>query len=260
VEYKDFIIILSSYKCNKDCPYCIAKIEKLPEVNEDLIKFKIQIDKLIQNKAKFKYFVLSGNGEPSYYTYEFLKEIISIVTNSGIFEDYRIQTSGNLFHNDKLFDLFQDWLIEITRVSQSYEVDSSVLHYKNDYILTQNFYNARIRLNYVLLRNLSSNINRDIKKYLIQYRNIETIALKILDTQETQDDKYTKWISENGLTYNDVDTTRFVLDTSFDYLGYEFNNHIWNHNGKQISMFSNKNYNKDKTIHNLVWYGDKLIY
>jgi len=260
VEYKDFIIILSSYKCNKDCPYCIAKIEKLPEVNEDLIKFKIQIDKLIQNKAKFKYFVLSGNGEPSYYTYEFLKEIISIVTNSGIFEDYRIQTSGNLFHNDKLFDLFQDWLIEITRESQSYEVDSSVLHYKNDYILTQNFYNARIRLNYVLLRNLSSNINRDIKKYLIQYRNIETIALKILDTQETQDDKYTKWISENGLTYNDVDTTRFVLDTSFDYLGYEFNNHIWNHNGKQISMFSNKNYNKDKTIHNLVWYGDKLIY
>ena len=260
MEYKDFIIILSSYKCNKDCPYCIAKIEKLPEVNEDLIKFKIQIDKLIQNKAKFKYFVLSGNGEPSYYTYEFLKEIISIVTNSGIFEDYRIQTSGNLFHNDKLFDLFQDWLIEITRVSQSYEVDSSVLHYKNDYILTQNFYNARIRLNYVLLRNLSSNINRDIKKYLIQYRNIETIALKILDTQETQDDKYTKWISENGLTYNDVDTTRFVLDTSFDYLGYEFNNHIWNHNGKQISMFSNKNYNKDKTIHNLVWYGDKLIY
>ena len=260
MEYKDFIIILSSYKCNKDCPYCIAKIEKLPEVNEDLIKFKIQIDKLIQNKAKFKYFVLSGNGEPSYYTYEFLKEIISIVTNSGIFEDYRIQTSGNLFHNDKLFDLFQDWLIEITRVSQSYEVDSSVLHYKNDYILTQNFYNARIRLNYVLLRNLSSNINRDIKKYLIQYRNIETIALKILDTQETQDDKYTKWISENGLTYNDVDTTRFVLDTSFDYLGYEFNNHIWNHNGKQISMFSNKNYNKDKTIHNLVWYGDKLIF
>ena len=179
MEYKDFIIILSSYKCNKDCPYCIAKIEKLPEVNEDLIKFKIQIDKLIQNKAKFKYFVLSGNGEPSYYTYEFLKEIISIVTNSGIFEDYRIQTSGNLFHNDKLFDLFQDWLIEITRVSQSYEVDSSVLHYKNDYILTQNFYNARIRLNYVLLRNLSSNINRDIKKYLIQYRNIETIELNI---------------------------------------------------------------------------------
>ena len=260
MEYKDFIIILSSYKCNKDCPYCIAKIEKLPEVNEDLIKFKIQIDKLIQNKAKFKYFVLSGNGEPSYYTYEFLKEIISIVTNSGIFEDYRIQTSGNLFHNDKLFDLFQDWLIEITRVSQSYEVDSSVLHYKNDYILTQNFYNARIRLNYVLLRNLSSNINRDIKKYLIQYRNIETIALKILDTQETQDDKYTKWISENGLTYNDVDTTRFVLDTSFDYLGYEFNNHIWDHNGKQISLFNNANYNKDKTIHNLVWYGDKLIY
>ena len=91
-------------------------------------------------------------------------------------------------------------------------------------------------------------------------RNIETITLKILDTQENKDNDYTKWISENGLTYEDVDTTRFILDTNFDYLGYEFNNHIWDHNGKQISLFSNAEYNKDKTIHNLVWYGDKLIY
>jgi len=260
MDYKDFIMILSSYKCNKNCPYCIAKIEKLPEVNEDLTKFKNQIEKFIQDKARFKYFVLSGNGEPSYYTYEFLEQIVSIITNSGIFEDYRIQTSGRLFHNDKLFYLFKDWLIEITRVSEYYDVDSSILHYKNDYTLTKNFHNARIRLNYVLLKNLSLNMNRDIKKYLIQYRNIETIALKILYTQENQDNDYTKWILENGLTYEDVDTTRFVLDTSFDYLGYEFNNHIWTHNGKQISMFSNKNYNKDKTIHNLVWYEDKLIY
>jgi len=260
LDYKDFIMILSSYKCNKDCPYCIAKIERLPGINEDLIQFKNQIDKLSQNKAKFKYFVLSGNGEPSYYTYEFLKEIVSIVTNSGIFEDYRIQTSGRLFYNDKLYKLFKDWLIEITRVSEYYDIDSSVLNYKNDYTLTKNFHNARIRLNYILLRNLSSNMNRDIKKYLIQYRNIETIALKILDTQENQDIDYTKWISENGLTYEDVDMIRFVLDTSFDYLGYEFNNHIWKHKNKQLSMFSNKDYNKDKTIHNLVWYGDKLIY
>ena len=260
MDYKDLIMILLSYKCNKDCPYCIAKIEKLPEVNEDLIQFKSQIDKFIKDKAKFKYFVLSGNGEPSYYTYEFLKEIVSIVTNSGIFEDYRIQTSGRLLYNDKLFYLFKDWLIEITRVSEYYDIDSSVLHYKNDYTLTKNFHNARIRLNYVLLKNLSSNMNRDIMKYLIQYRNIETIALKILDTQENQINDYTKWILENGLIYEDVDTIRFVLDNHFKYLNYEFNNHIWDHNGKQISLFSNAEYNKDKTIHNLVWYGDKLIY
>ena len=260
MDYKDFIMILSSYKCNKDCPYCIAKIEKLPEVNENIIQFKSKIDKLSRNKAKFKYFVLSGNGEPSYYTYEFLKEIVSIVTNSGIFEDYRIQTSGRLFHNDKLFYLLKDWLIEITRVSEYYDVDSSILHYKNDYTLTHNFHNARIRLNYILLKNLSPFINRDIKKYLIQYRNIETIALKILDTQENKDNECTEWVSENGLTYNDVDTIRFIMDNNFYYLGYEFNNHIWTHNRKQISMFSNADYNKDKTIHNSVWYGDKLIY
>ena len=260
MDYKDFIMILSSYKCNKNCPYCIAKIEKLPQVNEDLIQFKMQIDKLIQDKTRFKYFVLSGNGEPSYYTYEILKEIVLIVTNSGIFEDYRIQTSGRLFHNDKLFYLFKNWLIEITRVSEYYDIDSDILHYKNDYTLTKNFHNARIRLNYILLKNLFSNINRDIKKYLIQYRNIETIALKILDNQLNQNNDYTKWIAENGLTYNDIDAIKFILDTSFDYLGYEFNNHIWNYNGKQISMFSNAEYNKDKTIYNLVWYGGKLIY
>ena len=226
----------------------------------NIIQFKSKIDKLSRNKAKFKYFVLSGNGEPSYYTYEFLKEIVTIVTNSGIFGDYRIQTSGRLFHNDKLFYLLKDWLIEITRISEYYNVDSSVLHYNNDYTLTKNFHNARIRLNYVLLKNLSPFINHDIKKYLIQYRNIETIALKILDTQENQDNDYTKWILANGETYDDVDTIRFIMNNHFDYLGYEFNNHIWDHNGKQISMFSNKNYNKDKTIYNLVWYGDKLIY
>jgi len=253
-------MILSSYKCNKNCPYCIAKIEKLSEINEDLIKFKNQINKLVSEKAKFKYFVLSGNGEPSYYTYEILKDIVTIVTNSGIFEDYRIQTSGNLFYNNKLFDLFKDWLIEITRVGESYDVDNYVLHYENDYTLTQNFHNSRIRLNYVLLRNLSPFIDHDIKKYLIKYANIETIALKILDTQENQESDYAKWISENGLNYEDIDMIRFVLDTSFDYLGYEFNNHIWKHENKLISMFSNKNYNKDKTIYNLVWYGNKLIY
>ena len=96
MDYKDFIMILSSYKCNKNCPYCIAKIERLPEIKEDLIQFKNQIDKLIQDKARFKYFVLSGNGEPSYYTYEFLEQIVSIVTNSGIFEDYRIQIFQSL--------------------------------------------------------------------------------------------------------------------------------------------------------------------
>ena len=260
MDYKDFIMILSSYKCNKNCPYCIAKIERLPEIKEDLIQFKNQIDKLIQDKARFKYFVLSGNGEPSYYTYEFLKEIVSIVTNSGIFEDYRIQTSGRLFHNDKLFYLFKDWLIEITRVSEYYDVDSSVLHYKNDYTLTKNFHNARIRLNYVLLKGLCFVVGIDILEYLNKYKNIETVALKILDSQENHEDEYTKWILANGETYTNIDIIEFIMNNHFKYLGYKFNNHIWDHNGKQISMFSNKNYNKDKTIHNLVWYGNKIIY
>lgn len=258
--YKDMILILSSYDCDKICPYCIAKIEKLPSTNEDLSKFEKQINKFILNGDKFKYFVLSGNGETSKTSISILKKIKYIVESSGIFEDFRIQTSGNLFYDNEAFFLFKNWLIEITRTNVSFIEDHKTLIYQRDYTSTVNFSKSRLRLNHVLLKNNVSFLVDDIKNYFKRYKNINVLALKILDTQPTHENKQTEWIKANGVSYNDLDYLKTLLDKNFSYIGYEFNNNIWSYEGNIISLFSNSSYYKDKTPHNLVWYGNKLVY
>jgi len=258
--YKDMIMILSSYDCDKNCPYCIAKMEKLPNTKEDLIAFEKQINKFISNGDKFKYFVLSGNGETSKTPLPILKEIKNIVEASGIFEDLRIQTSGNLFYMNEAFSLFNNWLIEITRTSVYFAKEHKILGYKKDYTSTENFNNARLRLNHVLLKDNISFLVDDIKSYFNKYKNIDIMALKILDTQPKYKNKQNNWIELNGISYNELDYLKSILDKNFSYIGYEFNNNIWSYEGNIISLFSNSNYNTDKTPHNLVWYGNKLIY
>ncbi len=62
---------------------------------------------------------MSGNGETSLYDLKKLEEIKTIVENSKIFKDYRIQTSGNLFCEQEKLNLFSGWLKEITVVSSN---------------------------------------------------------------------------------------------------------------------------------------------
>lgn len=86
-HFKNFTMITTSYNCNKKCPYCIAKIDKLEEKMEDLLAFESAISTLKNRNCKFEYFVLSGNGESSLYSYEFLKRVKRIVENSGILKE-----------------------------------------------------------------------------------------------------------------------------------------------------------------------------
>lgn len=56
----------------------------------------------LQNAGiSFRYFILSGNGEPSLYNYETLKSILDATRAVNIFDEKRMQTSGNLFFDDK---------------------------------------------------------------------------------------------------------------------------------------------------------------
>lgn len=40
MKYKEFELILSSFKCNKNCPYCTAKITKWPAVDDKVGELK----------------------------------------------------------------------------------------------------------------------------------------------------------------------------------------------------------------------------
>ena len=40
MKYKEFELILSSFKCNKNCPYCTAKITKWPIVDDKVDKLE----------------------------------------------------------------------------------------------------------------------------------------------------------------------------------------------------------------------------
>jgi len=95
--YKNFIVTLSSYKCDKNCPFCIAKMNMLHKTREDLNLLKNELIKLQSSNYKFKSCVISGNGEPSLYDYEFLVELKELLEQSRLFQKYRIQSSGNIF-------------------------------------------------------------------------------------------------------------------------------------------------------------------
>jgi organic radical activating enzyme len=258
-KYKNFIITLSSYACDKNCPYCIAKMNKLDFKPEKLDRLAEDVARLKNEGHQFKACVLSGNGEPSLYEVDFLQEVKEIMEQANIFKTKRIQTSGNLFFHDEKFDLFKDWLIEVTRVSKDFEKDSQILKYKKDYMKTEAFKQANIRMNTVLLKDNVFHIIEDISEYAT-YPNISQIAIKFLDKSlDEMATKQDKWINEHGVDYTKAQEIIELLSKHFTYKGHEFQNHMWEVNGKIISMYVNDQYNTDKTDENFMWYGDQQL-
>ena len=138
-----------------------------------------------------------------------------------------------------------------------------VLGYKRDYINSENFKKAKVRLNYVLLKNKKfEDCLDEIQKYIKKYPNIETVSLKTLNLN-TRDDKidnpYSKWIMENALTKKDTDkiiefmsnNTKFVVsDEKF------FDRFEWNYEGVPITFYAKK---LDYGFSNIVYYGGELV-
>ena len=52
MKYKEFELILSSFKCNKNCPYCTAKITKWPNVDDKIDKFEEKLQYLKEKDIK----------------------------------------------------------------------------------------------------------------------------------------------------------------------------------------------------------------
>lgn len=198
----NYIYTLKSYECNKKCPYCITKILKRKEP-EDLDKLEIYLNSL---KGEYDDFILSGNGEPSLYTFSDLEYIKTTAENSNKFKAFRVQTSGELFNQYDKLQLFKDWIKEITVISPIEQVDQQFYDYKNSYLL-KTYSENNVRCNYVLLKKKFYNkeyIN-DITTLTERYPHI---AIKFLDTND-------EWIVKNGVPYSDYKTVVKDMESAF---------------------------------------------
>ncbi len=264
MKYKEFEFISSSFKCDKNCPYCTAKITKWPVVDNKLEVLEDKLKYLKDNEVTFKYFIFCGNGEPSLLDFEDFKKVVEATRNVNVFDEKRLQSSGNIFYEDKKFNLIKDdFIIEITRVSLDSKKDMEILGYNRDYINTETFKKAKIRLNYVLLKNKKlDDCLEEIKEYIIKYPNIETVSLKTLNINTRNDEisnPYSKWIIENALTKNDTNeiicfmsnNTKFVVsDEKF------FDRFEWIYEGVPITYYAKK---VDYGFANIVYYGGVLV-
>ena len=264
MKYKEFEFISSSFKCDKNCPYCTAKITKWPVKDNKLEMLEKQLNYLKNEGISFRYFIFCGNGEPSLMEYEDFKKVVTATRNVNIFDEKRLQSSGNIFYEDKMLDLIKDdFIIEVTRVSLNSKKDMEMLGYKRDYINTENFKKAKIRLNYVLLKNKKfEDYLEEIKEYINKYPNIETVSLKTLNLNTRNDEinnPYSKWITENALTKKDTDkivefmtnNTKFIVsDEKF------FDRFEWIYEGGPITFYAKK---LDYGFSNIVYYGGELV-
>mgnify|MGYP000007184957 CR=1 FL=1 len=102
----------------------------------------------------------------------------------------------------------KDFIIEITRVDFDSKKDMEILGYKQDYINSPLFSEAKVRLNYVMLKYKSfDDYLAEIKQYIDKYPNIKTISLKTLNLNTLNgkiDNPYSRWITDNALTKDDA--------------------------------------------------------
>ena len=211
MKYKEFELILSSFNCNKNCPYCTAKITKWPLVDDKVEILEEKLKFLQEKDISFKYFIFCGNGEPSLQSAETIKKVCDIIKKINLFDEKRFQSSGNIFYENEKFDLIKnDFIVEITRVDFDSKKDMRILGYDKDYLVSPLFKQANVRLNYVLMKHKSfDEYLTEIKRYIDTYPNIKTVSLKTLNlnTKDNNiDNKYSQWILQNALTKTDTDS------------------------------------------------------
>jgi organic radical activating enzyme len=264
MKYKEFELIGSSFKCDKNCPYCTAKITRWPSVEDKFELLEERLKYLKDNGISFRYFIFCGNGEPSLLSFKDFKTIVEATRKVNIFDEKRLQSSGNIFYEDEKLDLIKDdFIVEITRVSLDSKKDMEILGYKRDYINSDNFKKANIRLNYVLLKNKKfEDYLEEIKQYIDKYPNIKTVSLKTLNLNTRNNEinnPYSKWIIENALTKKDTDeiinfmsnNTQFVVSDEKFFDRYE-----WIYEGVPITFYAKK---LDYGYSNIVYYGGELV-
>ncbi len=259
MNLKDYVFVLGEYHCDKHCPYCIAKMNKKETLSfeRELEILQKKLEEFKEKNIKIKNFILSGNGEPSLYKYDELKMIRDIVMSANVFEDYRIQTSGNLFMDKEKLSLFDSWLKEITVITSNPKEDQEFYNYKKNYLSSKSFLSSnRIRVNIVVLKSNLDKLNKMIDFY-DNLDNVETIALKILDNSLNNSEE-SNWISNNAIRYEDINKIIKVINEDYKFLNFINKRFIYEtKNKKKLTIHYSEsntydvfNLNKEYSFHN----------
>lgn len=263
-DFKELEIILSDFKCDKNCPYCTAKITRWPIIDDDINMLSLYVGQLKELGYKFHYVTIGGNGEPTKHSFNKLKQIVEL------FDDYegigikRVLTSGNVFRESERekYNLFMEhnWMFEVTTTTIDNEVDRKVLGYNHNYFDTEVFKKARIRLNYVLLKDNVDKFVDEIKLFLLKYPNIETVALKLLNINTKTgriDNSLSKWIKDNAIMKEERAMIADILNNNFVFQGEKFDTFSWKTELDKEIYFSYKSL--EYGLYDLVYYGNKFI-
>ncbi|PJA46209.1 hypothetical protein CO174_00590 [Candidatus Uhrbacteria bacterium CG_4_9_14_3_um_filter_50_9] len=265
--YKTFMVVGSRYTCDKNCPYCTAKITLWPGGNNHWEQMASQIERCERAGIRFEYLTMSGNGEPSKNPIGELRELRDVFDRfPHLFEYRRFQTSGNIFWNPEIFALFgHDHVFEITRVSLDSAEDMQGLCYNRDYTQAPAFQEARVVFNHCLLKANYHRLLEDIDAYIQRYgRVLHSLNLKILNTNtfdETQlSSRYSQWILDTGLGKGDVDMVVAVMNNHFervnDYNPF-FDRFEWRHpSGMLITLYARRT---PYGLPNIVFYRGALV-
>lgn len=261
-DYKELEIILSSFACDKNCPYCTAKITKWGYVDDDTHLLGLNVAEMKELGYTFHYVTIGGNGEPTLHSYEKLKEIVEM------FDDFnipvkRVLTSGNVFRPEsrEKLELFKQhgWVFECTTTSFNGELDRETQGYDFDYFNTDAFAGARVRLNYVMLERNKDIFIDEIEKFHVLYPNIETFAIKLLNVNTLTgkvDNPLSKWIVDNAVPKSRRQHIKNRLDAEFGESKEAYDTFSWDMDGKEV-YFSWKK--MEYGFADLVWYGNRFV-
>ena len=261
-DYKELEIILGSFACDKNCPYCTAKITKWGYVEDDTHLLGLDVAEMKVLGYSFHYVTIGGNGEPTLHSYEKLKEIVEMFDGWDI-PVKRVLTSGNVFRPEERnkLELFREhgWVFECTTTSFNNELDRETQDYDFNYFETGAFASSRVRLNYVLLERNKDTFIDEIKSFASKYPNIETIAIKLLNVNTLSgkvDNPLSKWIVDNAVPKAHRENIKDILDKEFGESKEVYDTFSWDMGGKEV-YFSWKKMKYG--FADLVWYGNRFV-
>lgn len=243
-------IVLPSYNCDKNCPFCIAKNnKKFKGEKEDFVSLANQLKKLKENGIKFDRIVLSGNGEPSLYSIEELKEYAKIIKeNEELFDTLRVHTSGNIFWEKEKFELFNNLVsnveFDVLRLVVNASKDMRFLGYNRDYTQSELFKRAKkIKIDIGLTKNLESEgFSELIEELIDNNNNIGIIRFKNLMSGENEQSKQATWVRENQMTKKEF---MCFANNLLEHCKSTTINNLKTKNGTKIIIENSGNYLKD---------------
>lgn len=243
-------LILGSYKCNKNCPYCIAKNnQKFDDDKLNLVQLNNLLLDLRTNNIQFNRFVLSGNGEPSLYSYQLLVLIRDVIKqNSNLFNKFRLHSSGNIFFEENKFNLFNTteipFEIEVLRTSLDSKIDMNILGYNNDYLQSDLFSKSNnIKCDIALTEFLNiDTFKDDLYTFLLTHPTVKSIRLKKLMPGDNLT-KQRSWVLEHTLSDD-------IINNFINNLNLEKRGNTYKSKDGIIVYKPSGNYERDLVINN----------